>query len=131
MKIRTITQVNSRWLDGRTYAAGEGTVTVVDDGDRDAVAHMQHLAATGQVQILDDDPEPKPEPKPDPDPEPKQAEMVDKIADPAEAKDAQIVPEDDLDALRRIAQNLGVKVDRRWGVDRLRQEIAATQAVTE
>jgi hypothetical protein len=125
MKIRTITQVNSRWLDGRTYAAGEGTVTVVDDRDRDAVAHMQHLAATGQVQILDDDPEP------DPEPEPERPEMVDKIADPPEVKDAQIVPEDDLDALRRIAQNLGVKVDRRWGVDRLRQEIAATQAVTE
>jgi hypothetical protein len=129
MKIRTITQVNSRWLDGRTYAAGEGTVTVVDDRDRDAVAHMHHLVATGQVEILDDDPEP--EPDPDPDPEPKQAEMVDKIADPAEVKDAQIVPEDGLDALRRIAQNLGVKVDRRWGVDRLRQEIAAAQAVTE
>jgi hypothetical protein len=129
MKIRTITQVNSRWLDGRTYAAGEGTVTVVDDGDRDAVAHMQHLAATGQVEILDADPEPEPEP--DPDPDPKQAEMVDKIADSAEVKDAQIVPEDGLDALRRIAQNLGVKVDRRWGVDRLRQEIAAAQAVTE
>jgi hypothetical protein len=127
MKIRTITQVNSRWLDGRTYAAGEGTVTVVDDRDRDAVAHMQHLAATGQVQILDDDPEPEPEPAPE------QAEMVDKITYTytPEVKDAQIVPEDGLDALRRTAQNLGVKVDRRWGVDRLRQEIAAAQAVTE
>jgi hypothetical protein len=123
MKIRTITQVNSRWLDGRTYAAGEGTVTVVDDRDRDAVAHMRHLAATGQVEILDDEPEP----------EPVQAEMVDKITYTytPEVKDAQIVIGDEMDELRRDAQNLGVKVDRRWGADRLRQEIAAAQAVTE
>jgi hypothetical protein len=121
MKIRTITQVNSRWLDGRTYAAGEGTVTVVDDRDRDAVAHMQHLAATGQVEILDDEPEPEPE----------RPEVVDKISDPSQVKDAQVVIGDEMDELRAHAQRLGLRVDRRWGPDRLRQEIAAAQAVTE
>jgi hypothetical protein len=132
MKIRTITQVNSRWTDGRTYAAGEGTVSVVDDGDRDAVAHMRYLAGVGQVDILPEDPDPEPELEPEPDEEEESdPETVDKIADPAEVKDARIVSGDDLDALRRTAQNLGVKVDRRWGADRLRQEIAAAQAVTE
>jgi hypothetical protein len=124
MRIRTITQVNSRWLDGRTYAAGEGTVSVVDDADHDAVAHMRYLATTGQVEILAEDPEPEPEP------EESVPETVDKIAEPVEVKDARIVPGDDLDALRRIAQDLGVRVDRRWGADRLRQEIAVAREVT-
>lgn len=31
----------------------------------------------------------------------------------------------DLDALRTQAENLGVKVDKRWGADRLGEEIAA------
>lgn len=34
-------------------------------------------------------------------------------------------PEVDLDGLRAQAETLGVKVDRRWGPDRLRAEIAA------
>lgn len=32
-------------------------------------------------------------------------------------------PVDDLDALRKQAEEAGVPVDKRWGVDRLRQEI--------
>jgi hypothetical protein len=119
MRIRTITQVNSRWLDGRTYAAGEGTVSVVDDGDRDAVAHMRYLAGVGQVEILAEDPEPDPE----------QPEMVDKIAD-REVKDSR-QPElaDPLAGLRSQAQLLGIRVDRRWGADRLRDEISAVEGV--
>jgi hypothetical protein len=125
MRIRTITQVNSRWADGRTYAAGEGTVSVVDDADHDAVAHMRYLARVGQVEILAEDPEPEEESEEESD-----RETVDKIAEPVEVKDARIVPGDDLDALRRIAQDLGVRVDRRWGADRLRQEIAVASEVT-
>jgi hypothetical protein len=33
--------------------------------------------------------------------------------------------DDDLDALRSAAKAAGVKVDKRWGADRLREEIAA------
>jgi hypothetical protein len=32
-------------------------------------------------------------------------------------------PEEDLDALRAQAEELGIKVDGRWGAERLRQEI--------
>lgn len=34
----------------------------------------------------------------------------------------------DLDALREQAKTAGVKVDKRWGADKLRAEIAAAQA---
>lgn len=34
--------------------------------------------------------------------------------------------EDELDALRAQAEAAGVKVDKRWGADRLHEEIAAT-----
>lgn len=37
-------------------------------------------------------------------------------------------PTDDIDALRAQAEEAGVKVDKRWGVDKLRQEIAAKQS---
>lgn len=32
-------------------------------------------------------------------------------------------PEAELDALRLVAEKAGVKVDKRWGADRLREEI--------
>jgi hypothetical protein len=35
--------------------------------------------------------------------------------------------EKEVERLRRAAETLGVKVDRRWGADRLRQEIAALE----
>lgn len=34
-------------------------------------------------------------------------------------------PTDGLDALRAAAEKAGVKVDKRWGADKLRQELAA------
>lgn len=58
MKIRTLDQVNSRWTDGRHFAAGAGAVTEVDDSDTDAVAHMRYLVATGQAVLVEDEPEP-------------------------------------------------------------------------
>jgi hypothetical protein len=42
-----------------------------------------------------------------------------------ETEDAPPADDVDLDALRAQAEALGVKVDGRWGVDRLREEIAA------
>lgn len=36
-------------------------------------------------------------------------------------------PVDDLDALRTAAEAAGVKVDKRWGPDKLRQEIATVE----
>jgi hypothetical protein len=65
-----LTQVNSRWHDGRAYSAMEGTVAVVDDADADAVAHMKHLVSAGQAEMVKDDPEPEPEPVVEPEPEP-------------------------------------------------------------
>lgn len=44
---------------------------------------------------------------------------------PADVPDPDAVPEADaLDALRAEAEALGVKVDKRWGADRLATEIA-------
>jgi hypothetical protein len=91
--------VNGRTSDGRSFAAGEGTRTVVDDGDEPMVALMREWAATGDVQITDE-----------------QAEKSEPDEEAAE-----------LDQLRAEAEAAGVKVDGRWGVDRLREEIAAAQ----
>jgi hypothetical protein len=96
MKIRTLDHVNSHWSDGRHLSAGQGAELVADDADTDAVAHLQHLVATGQAEVVD-------EPEPD--------------------------PEAELDDLREQAEAAGVKVDRRWGADRLREEI--TKATDE
>jgi hypothetical protein len=38
---------------------------------------------------------------------------------------------DELDALREQAAKIGVKVDKRWGVDRLREEIASASEVAK
>lgn len=46
-------------------------------------------------------------------------------ADPGEKRSVTSPPGDDLDALRTEAEKAGVKVDKRWGADKLRQEIAA------
>lgn len=37
-------------------------------------------------------------------------------------------PTDDIDELRAAAEQAGVKVDKRWGVERLQQEIAAAES---
>jgi hypothetical protein len=59
----------------------------------------------------------------------------DRLVDPSEPElepAADVEPEpaadvDDLDGLRAQAEALGIKVDRRWGADRLRDEIAGTE----
>ena len=49
MEIEVVRQVSSRWRDGRTFAAMPGRRVTVDDSDLDAVAHMRHLIALGDV----------------------------------------------------------------------------------
>ena len=118
MKIKTTRQINARTLDGRVYAAGEGTVTEIDDDDADMVGLAQALIASGQAEHYGDagtvdgnDGET------DPDPD------VRALGDPP--------AEDDLDALRADAEAAGVKVDGRWGADRLREEIEAAASAAE
>lgn len=48
------------------------------------------------------------------------------VSDPAVPSEAEVV--DELDTLRAEATEAGVKVDKRWGADRLRDELAAAQA---
>ncbi len=115
MNITINTHVNGRTSDGRSFAAGEGTRTVVDDGDEPMVALMREWAATGAVQILDDQPEKS---------EPDEEQPVVEAEEPAEAEE----PVEDIDQLRAAAEAAGVKVDGRWGVDRLREEIAVAGA---
>jgi SAP domain len=49
MEFEVVNQVQSRWTDGRTFSAMPGRRVTVDDADTDAVAHMRHLAAAGDV----------------------------------------------------------------------------------
>jgi len=90
MKVKTLNHVNGRTLDGRVFAAGEGSVTEVDGGDVGMVALFRSWAASGAVEILEEE-----------------------------------APTVDLEELRAEAESVGVKVDKRWGTDRLREEIAA------
>jgi hypothetical protein len=59
MKIKWLGQVNSHWTDGRHFSAMEGGETVVDDGDKDLVAHMKYLVKAGLGEVVKDEPAPK------------------------------------------------------------------------
>ena len=115
MKITTLVQVNERARDGRVYAAGEGTTRIVPDDDKDMVDLMRAMAAKGVVTIE--------EPEPEPEPEPEVSEVEQSPADQTNTDVAQA--DDALAVLRAEAITVGVKVDKRWGVDRLREEIAS------
>ena len=110
MQIKTTKQVNARTLDGRVYAAGEGTVTEIDDNDPEMVGLAKSLIGSGQAEHYGD------------------AGTAD--GNDGETEDGPEDPpaEDDLDALRAEAEAAGVKVDGRWGADRLREEIEAAGA---
>lgn len=59
--------------------------------------------------------------------EPLEAPEVETIDEaPEQAADQDEPDTDDLDALRAEAEAAGVKVDRRWGADRLHEEIASS-----
>lgn len=79
MKIRTLDHVNSHWSDGRHLSAGAGAELYADDADTDAVAHLQHLVATGLAEAVAD-------PEPDAEPEPEQRRGPGRPALPRDAK---------------------------------------------
>ena len=116
MQIKTTRQVNARTLDGRVYAAGEGTVSEFDDDDAGMVGLAKSLIASGQAEHYGDAGT-------------VDGETVDESTgdEGSEEKD----PEAELVDLRAEAEAAGVKVDGRWGADRLREEIAAAKAAAE
>lgn len=119
MNITINNHVNGRTSDGRVFAAGAGTRTVVEDGDEPMVALMREWAATGDVQILDDQAEKS---------EPDEEEPVTEAGAADTGEEILEEPEVVLAQLREQAEAAGVKVDGRWGADRLREEIAAAEA---
>lgn len=121
MKIRTTQQISSaRTLDGRVYSAAEGAVTEIDDDDEGMVALAQSLIMSGQAEHYGD------------------AGTVEEFAEPGPQIDA-TEPKDEeaaaaqveFERLRAAAEAAGVKVDGRWGHDRLREEIANAEAAGE
>ena len=123
MQIQTKTHINARTQDGRTYAAGEDTISDIDDDDAGMVALAQSLIMSGQAVhygdagTVDDDEPPADDPADDTEAE-------------AEAE-ADTEADDELAQLRADAEAAGVKVDGRWGADRLREEIQAAEAADE
>ena len=103
MQIKTTRQVNARTWDGSAVAAGDGEVIEIDDADVGMVGLAKSLIGSGQAEFYGD------------------AGTVGEDVDAGEEKD----PEAELDDLREEAEAAGVKVDGRWGADRLREEIAA------
>ena len=110
MRIKTTRQINARTLDGRVYAAGEDTVSEIDDDDDGMVAMAKSLIVSGQAVHYGD------------------AGTVEGEEPPSEPPAEEPPAEDDHDALRADAEAAGVKVDGRWGADRLREEIALAVA---
>ncbi len=121
MRIETLDYVSGRTTDGRVYSAMQGAVTDVDDADTGMVDLMRSLAARGLVRIHGE---------PDTDSDERdgddEAETKDGTAQPAEVKQARLDPQEA--ALRVRADELGIKVDRRWGAERLRAEVARAEA---
>lgn len=114
MFIKTTRQVNARTLDGRVYAAGEGTVSEFDDDDSGMIGLAKSLIASGQAEHYGDAGTTEDAPPPPPQEPPADGD-----------------PEAELAQLRAEAEAAGVKVDGRWGADRLREEIAAAKAEAE
>lgn len=123
MIVRTKVKVTTRTPDGRPWSAAEGITSAVDDADTVLVAHMRRLAKLGQVDILDGGTEPER-------PEGQDEDQLEKDQQPAEAKQTR-APDAELDQLRERAAAFGITVDRRWGVARLREEIAAAGSPAE
>lgn len=126
MIVRTKVKVTTRTPDGRPWSAAEGITSAVDDADIALVAHMRRLAKLGQVDILDGETEPERPERP----ERQDEDQLEKDRQPAEAKQTR-APDAELDHLRERAAAFGITVDRRWGVARLREEIAAAGSPAE
>ena len=121
MQIKTTRQVNARTLDGRVYAAGEGTVTEIDDDDVEMVAMAKSLIGSGQAEHYGD------AGTVDGNDGDTETETEDETETENETENA-VDPDDELAQLRAEAEAAGVKVDGRWGADRLREEIEAAGA---
>lgn len=122
MFIQTTRQVNARTFDGRVYAAGEGAITEIDDGDEGMVAMAKSLISSGQAVHYGDAGTVGDEPPAPP------------VDSPDNKTEGVVVPNDpeaELDQLRAQAEAAGVKVDGRLGADRLREEIQAAEAADE
>ena len=104
MKFTVLGQVSTRSRDGRVFSAMDGTESEVDDVDTDMCDAIRALPAS-LIEIHEE-----------------QAPAAPPAA-PAVVGSADDVSE--LDSLRAQAEAMGIKVDRRWGADRLRDEIAA------
>lgn len=114
MQIKTTRQINARTLDGRVYAADEDTVTEIDDDDAGMIGLAKSLISSGQAEFYGD------------------AGAVDDsepVGDEPTGEESD--PDAELDHLREQAGAAGVKVDGRWGADRLREELEAAASVAE
>lgn len=107
MRIRILNQVSERTAGGHHYAAMEGTVTDVDDHNKDMINLAKWLVARGDAQFV----KVAPVKEPDPDTKTSVRESADVV----------------LDQLRARAEAAGVKIDRRWGAERLSEEIAKVE----
>jgi hypothetical protein len=121
MQIKTTKQVNARTQDGRVYAAGEGSISEFDDDDAGMIGLAKSLIASGQAEHYGDagsvDEDELTEFEPD--------EVI------SDEPDTEVDPEAELAQLRELAEDAGVKVDGRWGAERLREEIANAAADAE
>lgn len=106
--------------DGRGLPIGAVT-NVPDEAWRLYRGHVvvQAWLSAGKIMIVGDEPSPMPEPV-------KPAAVPETLPDEPAGDDF-----DPLEALRDVARELGVTVDRRWGEARLRREIDEARASQE
>lgn len=109
MQIKTKTQINTSTFDGRAVSADEAAVIEIDDDDAGMIGLAKSLISSGQAEFYGD------------------AGAVDDSEPGGEGTE----PEAELDHLREQAEAAGVKVDGRWGADRLREEIEAAASAAE
>lgn len=115
MKFQTKNHVSGRTADGRVLSVMEGKASEVDDDDEGMVALVRGWAEAGAVELLDVEEEGGDS----------ETAASGSEAAASEQADAGNGVDDELVQLRTEAEVLGVKVDGRWGADRLREEIAA------
>src|SRR6188472_1021108 len=104
------------------FISEDGTVTGSINVEKLKAVKAKSPEAKAQLKALRGDLEPLEAPE---------VETIDETPDRVDQNDTPDTLEqdesdnDDLDALRAAAEGAGVKVDKRWGAERLHQEIAA------
>lgn len=107
------------------FISEDGTVTGSINVEKLKAVKAKTPEAKAQLQALRGDLEPLEAPE---------VETIDETPDRVDHNDAPDQPAqgepdtDDLDALRGEAEAAGVKVDRRWGAERLHEEIASASS---